>query len=90
MNKDFGLILKMAKEEDAPMPTAGAAFPVNSSVMATNPEADFSVAMKYMVKGNGKKQATASKGRRRAQCAQKTLRGKRAARKINRRVRRLS
>lgn len=58
MNKDFGLILKMAAAEGASMPAVEAAFQINSAAMTTDREADFSVVIKYMEQRIAKKRAT--------------------------------
>jgi 3-hydroxyisobutyrate dehydrogenase-like beta-hydroxyacid dehydrogenase len=48
MNKDFRLILALARSEDAHMPAAEAAFQVNNSALHTDGDKDFSAVMRYM------------------------------------------
>jgi 3-hydroxyisobutyrate dehydrogenase len=48
MNKDFRLILDLARSEDAHMPAADAAFQINSSALHTDGDNDFSAVMRYM------------------------------------------
>jgi 3-hydroxyisobutyrate dehydrogenase-like beta-hydroxyacid dehydrogenase len=48
MNKDFRLILDLARSEDAHMPAAEAAFQVNNSALHTDGDKDFSAVMRYM------------------------------------------
>jgi 3-hydroxyisobutyrate dehydrogenase len=48
MNKDFRLILDLARSEDAHMPAADAAFQINSSALHTDGDKDFSAVMRYM------------------------------------------
>ena len=50
MNKDFGLILKLAAAIDAPMPATRAAFEVNAAQSATGNELDFSAVILQMEK----------------------------------------
>jgi len=47
-NKDFRLILDLARSEDAHIPAAEAAFQVNNSVLHTDGDKDFSAVMRYM------------------------------------------
>jgi 3-hydroxyisobutyrate dehydrogenase-like beta-hydroxyacid dehydrogenase len=48
MNKDFQLILKAANAQKIAMPATEASFAVNSSAMASYPEADFSSVIRHM------------------------------------------
>src|SRR5438552_7480883 len=48
MNKDFQLILKVAAEENVPMPVTEAAFRVNAEELALGEEQDFSAVMRRM------------------------------------------
>jgi len=48
MNKDFQLILKVAAEENVPMPVTEAAFRVNADELASGQEQDFSAVMRRM------------------------------------------
>lgn len=48
MNKDFRLILDLARSEDAHMPAAEAAFQVNNSALHADGDKDFSVVMRNM------------------------------------------
>jgi len=48
MNKDFQLILKVAAEENVPMPVTEAAFRVNADELALGEEQDFSAVMRRM------------------------------------------
>jgi hypothetical protein len=46
MNKDFGLILKMAAELRVPMPATAAAFQINTAEAAESSEEDFSAVIR--------------------------------------------
>ena len=48
MNKDFRLILDLARSEDAHMPAAEAAFQVNNSALHSDGDKDFSIVMRHM------------------------------------------
>lgn len=48
MNKDFRLILELARSEDARMPAAEAAFQVNNSALHNDGDKDFSIVMRHM------------------------------------------
>jgi 3-hydroxyisobutyrate dehydrogenase len=48
MNKDFQLILKLAAEENVPMPVTEAAFRVNADELAPGEEQDFSAVLRRM------------------------------------------
>ena len=47
MNKDFRLILDMARMEDAHMPATEAAFQVSNSALHSEADEDFSAVMRY-------------------------------------------
>jgi hypothetical protein len=46
MNKDFGLILKLAAEQRVPMPATAAAFQINTAEAAESSEEDFSAVIR--------------------------------------------
>jgi hypothetical protein len=48
MNKDFRLILDLARSEDAHMPAAEAAFQVNNAALRSDGDKDFSIVMRLM------------------------------------------
>lgn len=48
MNKDFRLILDMARKIDAHMPVTEEAFQVSGSALHSEGEEDFSAVMRYM------------------------------------------
>jgi 3-hydroxyisobutyrate dehydrogenase-like beta-hydroxyacid dehydrogenase len=58
MNKDYRLILQLASEVHAVMPSASASFQVNSEAMATHADQDFSVVMKIMEQRSAKAAST--------------------------------
>ncbi len=59
MNKDFRLILELAREVHAAVPAASASFQINSEAMTAHSDQDFSAVMKVMEAITGK--ATAAK-----------------------------
>ena len=48
MNKDFRLILDMARKEDAHIPATEAAFEVSNSALHTEGDEDFSAVVRFM------------------------------------------
>ena len=48
MNKDFRLILDLARSEDARMPATESAFQVNNSALRSDGDKDFSIVMRHM------------------------------------------
>ena len=48
MNKDFRLILDLARSEAARMPAPEAAFQVNSSALHSDGDKDFSIVVRHM------------------------------------------
>jgi len=62
MNKDFRLILQLADEVGAMMPTASAAFAMNNETLATQGDSDFSAVMEHMEQVSTKKASSQSAG----------------------------
>jgi 3-hydroxyisobutyrate dehydrogenase-like beta-hydroxyacid dehydrogenase len=62
MNKDFRLILQLAGEAGAVMPTTSAAFEVNTQTLATHGDSDFSAVMEHMEQVSTKKASSQSAG----------------------------
>ena len=62
MNKDFRLILQLAGEAGAVMPTTSAAFEVNTQTLATHGDSDFSAVMEHMERVSTKKASRQSAG----------------------------
>lgn len=52
MNKDFRLILDLARSEDAHMPAAEVALQVNNSALHSDGDKDFSILMRHMEIGD--------------------------------------
>jgi len=62
MNKDFRLILQLAGEVGAAMPTAAAAYEVNAATLATRGDLDFSAVMEHMEQISTEKATSQSAG----------------------------
>jgi 3-hydroxyisobutyrate dehydrogenase len=62
MNKDFRLILQLAGEAGAVMPTTSAAFEVSTQALATHGDSDFSAVMEHMEQVSTKKASRQSAG----------------------------
>ena len=62
MNKDFRLILRLADEVGAMMPTTAAAFQVSTETLATHGDSDFSAVMEHMGQVSTKKASRQSAG----------------------------
>jgi 3-hydroxyisobutyrate dehydrogenase len=60
MNKDFQLILHLAGETGAVMPTTSAAFEVSTQTLATHGDSDFSAVMEHMEQVSTKKASSQS------------------------------